>query len=229
MFAAARAWPRWLRSALAVGVVACAGCTSAGGVGSLASEGLGGRPARLDLDCTTLVYGHDDRGETSFLLTDIPVDDLLKGRVRDGQVLHVQLLWTPKAGATPMDPTATNVSVRHVIMTDGEVGLYGGAGFALPSHAPGRSVLSLQLRDTSVRLLDATDGFRDPLSPARIRGGFTATLDDRLTQRLQRAASQLVTNALGHRTYVDAASPPPPPVTPGRSRQVARSRAVAGS
>lgn len=168
------------------------------------SRSLGGDPVVLDFAHDTVVYTHDPDGDTSFFLTNIPVARILDGTAESGQILHIDLLWMPKAGATPMDPTATNSSVRHVVVADGEVGVYGGAGFALPAGKLGRARATIELRDTSVRLLDATDGFTDPLTPARITGTFTADLDPRTARRLHRAMSQFVTNALGRSVFVRA-------------------------
>jgi hypothetical protein len=176
--------------------VAVTGCAPGGGLGPLRSESLNDDPIVLDSDYTTLVYHHETGGDTSFVLSDVSARDLVGGAVRNGQVMHIQLLWLPKPGATPMDSTATNASIRHVIISNGEVGVYAGAGFALPSGKPGDRTLKLSVRDASVRLLEATDGFTDPLSPARITGTFTAVNDPREVRRLKNAVSQFVTNAM---------------------------------
>ena len=118
--------------------------------------------------------------------------------------MHLELLWVPRAGATPMDSSATNVTIRHIVMSGGEVGVYGGAGFAIPGSDPGAARLRISVRDTTLRLLDSTDGFKDPLSPTRVVGSFTAKLDPVKSLKLRHAMSQLVTNALGRSTYVRA-------------------------
>ena len=96
-----------------------------------------------------------------------------------------------------MDSSATNVSIRHIIIADGEVGVYGGAGFAMPRGEPGKKKLPIALKDGTVRLLESTDGFNDLLSPAKITGDFTAYLQPETARMIHRAISQLVTNALG--------------------------------
>jgi hypothetical protein len=172
--------------------------------GSLRVESLGDQAGFLAVDYHTVVYGQDVQdvdGDTSFMLTNIPLDDLLDGNVQNGQIMHVTLLWQPKAGSTPIEDSATNVSIRHVIIADGEVGLYGGAGYADASRA-GRPRVRIAIRDATVRLLESTEAFHDPLSPAGVSGTFTAELDPKLTRRLQRAASQLLTNALGRTRFV---------------------------
>jgi hypothetical protein len=180
-----------------------ASCVGGGQVqGSIRAESLGEPPAVLNAEYVSIVYFHDPNGETSFLLTDVPARELLAGDVRHAQVMHVQLLWQPKAGATPMDATATNATIRHVIVVDGEVGIYGGAGFALPNGKLGHGRIQVALRDATVRLLESTDGFKDPLTPARITGSFTAENDPQLARKVHRAISQIVTTALGRTRFV---------------------------
>lgn len=200
----ARALPgRALWAAAAALLVA--GCASKSAPSVLESRSLGPTPVVLDAEFDTVVYTHDPDGDTSFFLTDIPVDDLLSGRAIAGQILHIDMLWEPKAGYTPMDPTATNTSIRQVIVaTGGDVGLYVGAGFAEPKQLPGVRRLDMAVYNTTLRLLESTEGFVDPLTPAQVTGTFTAKLDDRLARRLHRAMSQFVTNTFGRTMFVSA-------------------------
>lgn len=178
-----------------------AGCTSATNSGSLRAASLGDNPVFLDGEYVTAVYAAD-HAETSFFLADVPLEDLLNGKVRRGSVVHINLLWVPLAGSTPMDSSATNVSVRFVVFADGEVGIYGGAGFAKLHGKSGQEELGLSIRDASLTLLESTDGFVDLLSPARLSGRLHAALDDLASRQIQYAASQMVTNALGRTRLV---------------------------
>lgn len=178
-----------------------AGCRGGQATGELRSVSFGPDPVMLMADFPTVVYSHQD-GDTSFILTDVPLSELLTGRVADGQVMHIDLLWTPRAGATPMDASATNASIRYIVMSAGELGVYGGAGFAMPGGTPGAPRLNVVVRDTSVRLMESTEGFEDLLSPSRTVGSFTAELDPARALKLRRAMSQVVTNALGRTTFV---------------------------
>jgi hypothetical protein len=183
------------------------GCAGGGAAtGSLRAESLGDDPVVLNARYVAVVYAQDDDDTLSFFLTEVPVEDLLAGEIAEGQVMHIELLWRPKAGATPMDSSATNASIRHVIMIDGELGLYGGAGFAMPRGEPGKDRMRISLRDATIRLLESTDGFADPLTPARMTGNFTAIHDPQLARKLHWAISQVVTNALGRSRFV--ARPP---------------------
>lgn len=186
--------------------IAC-GCAGRGAAtGSLRAESLGDDPVVLNARYVAAIYAQDDDGTLSFFLSEVPVEDLLAGEITDGQVMHIELLWRPKAGATPMDSSATNASIRHIIMTGGELGLYGGAGFAMPRGEPGEDRMRISLRDATIHLLESTDGFADPLTPARMTGNFTALHDPQLARKLHWAISQVVTNALGRSRFV--ARPP---------------------
>ena len=136
------------------------------------------------------------------MLSSIPPEQLMKGDVRNAQILHIELLWEPKAGQTPMDSAATNASIRYVIISNGEMGIYGGAGFALPDGDVTGTSVRVSLEDASLQLLEKTPGFHDLLGPAQLTGSFNATHDDVKTRQLNFATSQLVTNALGRTRYV---------------------------
>ena len=187
------------------------GCHGSGrGGGDLTVRSLGDDPVQLDSSFDRAFYAHDRLAESSFLLSDVSPDDLSSGDVEFAQVLHVGLLWQPEPGKTPMDQSATNVSLRYVVVARGEVGIYGGGGFALFSGTLGKDAISMTIRDSSLRLIDSTDGFHDALGAARITGSFHAVLDPDRARQVRFGISQLVTDALG------------------RSRMVRSTTAVAG-
>ncbi len=189
--------------AMGSAAAACAaGCSLGRATATLRAESLGEDPVYLKCDYTHVVYARLESTETSFFLTDIPLEDLLAGNVTTGIVVHLDLLWQPSAGNTPMDRSATNVSVRYIVFADGEVGIYGGAGFAMPRGKLGKGAMSLSLRDASMTLLDSTDGFVDLLSPARLTGTVTAGLDEKRARQIAYALNQIVTNALGYTRLV---------------------------
>lgn len=184
-------------------LIATTGCASrVGGDGVLRTRSLGDAPVELSARFSTRVYAHDRYGDTKMLLMDVPLEDVLAGAVRDGQLLHLEMLYLPKAGETPMDHSATNASIRHIVISDGEVGIYAGAGFAMPRGKPGAESLTFEVRDVTLRLVEATDGFVDPLTPARMTGAITATLDNDAARRMHYAMSQFVTNAMGRTRFV---------------------------
>lgn len=180
------------------------GCAKWGSAGSLHTRSLGDAPVVLPAQYVAAYFGPDPQGSTAFMLTDVPIDHVFDRKVAKGQILHVDLLWVPKPGRTPIDPSATNASLRLVVIIDGEVGVYGGAGFALPSGPLDEKAVTLTLRDASLQLQDSTPGFRDLLSPAQMTGTFTAKRDEVKTRKLNDAASQIVTDALGRTRIVQA-------------------------
>lgn len=177
-----------------------------GVAGSLRAQSLGNKPVVLAGDYVAAYFWHDPNQTTSFMLSDVPIEDVLAGHVRQGQILHIELLWLPKPGATPMDSSAADASIRYVIIANGEVGVYGGAGFLMPGGSLDGKTASMSLRDSSLQLEQATSGFVDLLSPGQMVGNFTATQDEAKTRQLNFAASQLVTNALGRTRYVQRGS-----------------------
>lgn len=193
-----------LAFALVLASIPIAGCSGRSlAAGSLRVESIGNDPVVLLARYRAAVYSDADPVETSFCLTDLPEEALMSAVPADGQIVHVDLLWQPLAGQTPMDDSAVNASIRYIIVVNQEVGIYGGAGFAVPQGKIGRRTLTVSIQQGSLKLLESTPGFVDVLGIAELRGKFTATLDNQATQRIQYAASQLVTNALGRSMYVD--------------------------
>lgn len=182
-----------------------AGCTAGRSPsGMLRAESLSGDRVVLVGRYVTAVYADHQSTETSFFLSDVPLAQILSGEVSEGHVVHLDLLWVPQPGTTPMDSQATNASIRYIVIAGDEVGIYGGAGFAVPHGQIGQNSLSISLRDASLTLIDSTDGFHDLLSPARLSGSFTATLDVQQTRQIHHAVSQIVSNALGRTRFVRA-------------------------
>jgi hypothetical protein len=163
---------------------------------------LSEEPAVLRGVFQTSLYSHDDNRGSSFLLADLPLETLLEGQFTQGQLLHVELLWVPKAGATPMDPAATNASSRLVVFAGDEVGIYGGAGFALPRGRMGDDRVTLTIRNASLGLQEATSGFVDLLGTSELTGRFTAEHHPARVRRLYLTMSQRVTDALGESLFV---------------------------
>lgn len=197
---------KWL-AALILAAGTLSGCgLFKGTAGAIEVRSLSDDPVTLASDFTTglFTYDEDTGAGASFMLTDVPLDDLFAGKVSSGQILHVQVLWIPLAGSTPMDASATNASIRYVVVADGEVGVYSGAGFAMPLDDLNDKRVTISLRDATLQLQDSTAGFNDLLSPANLSGNFKTQRDDRRARQMNRAASQLVTNALGKTRLVMA-------------------------
>jgi hypothetical protein len=179
-------------------------CTALkGSAGDLRAISLTDQSAMLPLRFVTAFYAPDRNGSTTVMLADAPLEKFLESPPEQGQILHVELLWNPLPGRTPMDPSATNASLRLIVFVQGEVGIYSGAGFALPFSDPAAGkTLSLTLRDATLQLEESTAGFRDVLGATQMTGSLTAAKDEKKTRLLNQAASQLVTNAFGRTRYV---------------------------
>jgi hypothetical protein len=180
------------------------GCTGIGASGSLRAVSLGARSLHVELPgtFTHASYVDDPLAGPSFMLSDVSPDDLIKQNITDGLIMHIELLWKPKAGYTPIDSDATNASIRFVVISHGEMGLYAGAGFALPDGDLTEDTVEIAIKDASLQLIESTPGFNDLLSPAQLTGTFTATKNDKMTRQMNMAASQIVTNKLGRTRYV---------------------------
>lgn len=138
------------------------------------------------------------------VLTDIDPDRLESDEAVSGQVLHVGFLWNPMPGRTAIDPTSTNISLRLLILSEGEAGLYGGGGFASVDGSPESGSMSLDIEGSDLRLIAHTKGFVDRLTPAELLGKFSVVRNEAQARRIRRAATQRVTNALGAIQWVDA-------------------------
>lgn len=183
------------------------GCAASGGGGSLRTVSLTPDHAELRGQFTTAIYAVNNESVASFYLSDIPVQQLLSGRYERGQIIHVEMLWLPRAGSTPIERTAANITVRKVVIVDGQAGVYGGMGFARPRGEPGANRLAVSIFEATLNLIDASPDFNDLLTPAILEGSFTAERDDRLTERIRYATSQHLTNLLGRVRYVEATAP----------------------
>lgn len=141
----------------------------------------------------TAVYAAEDSQTLHALLIAGPIDD-------PQQVAHLRMFWKPMAGRTPFDPSATNCSVRYIVFRDGEVGLYGGGGLLQPKDTPGADRFDGVLRNATLRLMDATEGFdRAPIGAnALAEGKFDAEHNRIRTLRLLRQVSQVLEDRLGY-------------------------------
>lgn len=141
-----------------------------------------------------------DLANTSFMSSDLSSEQLQNttGDAAElfGYVLHVELLWVPLAGKTAVDPDATNISIRLIVFSGHEVGIYGGGGFAWPKGEPGEEEYGVDIVGSNATLLAATNGFKDLLSPAQLSGRLRSKLNEAQNKQTRRAASQIVTNAL---------------------------------
>lgn len=181
--------------------IALAGCSLFDRTPTMTS--LDAEPVSLELSFIESSY-IVQASETSMLFSDVALHELLDGAPTTGSVLHAQILWGPKPGYTPVDPTATNVTLRWIVFSGGEVGVYGGAGFCWPRGKLGKGDYTISIEASTLSLIASTPGFVDLASPASITGTFSATFEPERAIRLRQAVSQLVTDAIGRPYWVDA-------------------------
>jgi len=187
-----------------------AGCSAFDGVfdrdvGDVELVALGSHPLILGREMVSAAYVRKE-SEDSFWFADVPLEALLaheKGnKLQNAMFVHAQLLWYPKPGMTPLDSTATNLTLRVVIVSEGEVGIYGGAGFARPKGDPTVGPITLAVEGGTLTLLEKTTGFHDLLSPVGFASSLTAPLEPETANRWRRTVSQFATNALGKSMWV---------------------------
>jgi hypothetical protein len=199
---------RLARAALAAPLLAlAAGCSITPG-GDVETTGDGDRAVRLASHFENGTFSVES-AQTTVVFSDIPYDDLARGTAKNGQFLHIEVLWRPKPGRTPTEPTSTNLSIRLVVVSNGEVGVYGGGGFAWVTKGHDYDdELALDITGSNLALLDKTPGFVDLLSPATMLGELGAMKNAENARATRRAASQFVTNRLGKvRWVMDDAQP----------------------
>jgi len=134
-----------------------------------------------------LAYRADDSQTADVYLTDLAIADLDPGvdpGSLTGSFIHVHLFLMPKAGKTPIESTASSVTIRYVVLSRGAIGVYGGGGFLLPSGSPGSSTFGGSLSDATMKLINSNSEFHDPLGPSTLSISFRAPLDESLARRM---------------------------------------------
>ena len=174
----------------------------------LTTSGLTDNPVKVTTTPGEAWYAIEP-AQVSYYASDIPLDKLAAGGKISGQVVNIEVIWEPRPGMTPLEPTTTNASIRLVVFAEGEVGVYGGGGFAWLRGKPEDGDMGLLLTGSNLSLIARTKGFVDLLTPAEMLGTVQGRMDEAKANALRRAASQAVTNALGSVRWVQAPSPKP--------------------
>ena len=159
-----------------------------GNASSLQLQSIGKNQMVLPVDCATVVCAEGFANEGDIWITDIPMDNLQSGNIRNGQIIRIQLLWFPKAGKTPLAETSTNFVIEHIIIAEGEVGIYGGGGYCWPKGTP-ENGMTLKIEDATIAIQQNSQHFADLLTPATLNGTVIGKADKE-TARLISAAAQ---------------------------------------
>ncbi len=181
------------------GMTRVLGLKDEGGVGGLTA--VGASTLSLPLEFDSVVYSLNDASE-SYWMSDVSLDEIAAGKVENGVLAHVQLLWRPYPGKTPTGASALNLAVRVLVISNGEMGLYSGGGFGDPSGDVGSDLVELVVMGSSVTLVAKSAGFVDLLSPGALLVDVAARLSPDEAVRYRRAAAQLITNKLQEPRWV---------------------------
>ncbi len=170
--------------------------------GTVRVSGFGEDAVRVESRLGFGIYTQRENVEHTFILSDVPLEQLVSGEVESGQIVHLEFLWMPRPGSTPVEAAGVNTSVRYILISEGELGIYSGAGFAMVRGQLDSDQVTIDVRDASLKLTDRTEGFADLLTPARLTATKGAQRDDRLTLQMHYALSQFVTDKLGISRFV---------------------------
>ena len=181
---------------LAVATLAASCAGLAGARASLVFESTS-QPHALAPAFTTRVFTARSLNSADIFLTDI--DDLATPDAHaermTGNILHVHMFLYPKAGRTPIDFTASNATITHVVLADGAYGVYSGGGFLLPARKPTKgSTFKGRIADATLKPTIATDAFADRLGWNELSGRISATRDDQRAGDIRAFLAALLAN-----------------------------------
>ncbi len=145
-------------------------------------------------------YTATDRSTADLYLSDIPLGDLNRAESFDdlvGTIVRIRMFVAPKPGKTPIEPTASTATIQAAVLSRGEIGLYGGGAFMLPSGKPGDRTFGGSVRGGSVRLLSSTPGFADLLGASRFTAGISIPHDEAAAAILSHVFEQAARTARG--------------------------------
>jgi hypothetical protein len=132
-------------------------------------------------------YWASDPNTADLYLTDLDSSQLDRGTDLSkvsGRILHIHMFIAPLAGSTPIASSACSVTVRHVVLAQGALGVYSGGGFMLPSGHPGDATFGGTISDATLRLTGKTVTFNDRLGPATLSASIATRHDESLAKRI---------------------------------------------
>jgi len=138
-------------------------------------------PVVLEPRVVSSGYRWRDASTADIFVSDIPAQRLASADSLEelsGSIVHIHMFLRPKPGKTPIETTASTVTIQCAVLARGEVGIYGGGGFMFPSGAPGDKSFGGSIRNASVKLLASTPGFADRLGAAELGAGIKAPEDE---------------------------------------------------
>jgi hypothetical protein len=121
-----------------------------------------------------------DENLADLYLTDLPPETLTSPEAlaaATGNIVHLRMIVHPRAGRTPIEPTAISASVVHVVLSGGQIGVYEGGGFFQPSGDATERTFGGSIAGGSMHLGAATPGFVDRLGASQLSAGVRAERD----------------------------------------------------
>jgi len=150
----------------------------------------------------TRAYQFADKNTADVYLTDLSDDELAAFFTESqdwsqitGTIAQVHLFLKPKPGRTPIEPTAASAAIRWIVITQGEIGVYDGAGFMIPGGNITKNSISGSIRNAPLRLTRRTPGFSDPLITPEIHIKFATKLDEQSASELASRVEALAARA----------------------------------
>ncbi|MGP1273349.1 MAG: hypothetical protein ACTS22_08435 [Phycisphaerales bacterium] len=137
----------------------------------------------------TAAYTFTDENTVDLYLSDLTPDELGRpwsdqGRPV-GQITHIHMFIRPRPGRTPIDPNASNATIRHLILApEGATGIYAGGGFLLPSSSAASGTFKGSIKSGTLALDAASLNFTDALGAARFRASLKVRRDDELARTI---------------------------------------------
>ena len=86
------------------------------------------------------------------------------------RILVVRSFWLPRKGRTPLTESGANLNIELLVESNGQKGLYRGAGFGRIGKAKPEKMLHFDIRSGTLRLSDMTGTFVGRLEGATVRG-----------------------------------------------------------
>ncbi len=178
----------------------CSGIGYGGTAGSSITRDSAG--LTFSAEYPTRAYTFNDRNTADVYLTDLSDAELSAffTESRDwsqitGTIARVHLFLNPKPGRTPIEPTAASASIRWIVITNGEIGVYDGAGFMSPSGRVTKGSINGSIRNAPLRLTRKTPRFADPLVTPEIDIKFGTKLDEQSADELAARVEALAARA----------------------------------
>lgn len=167
-----------------------------GGRGEFVSDE---QPTKLAPRFVTRVFDSTDDNTADIVLSDLDRETLQDRDAMDsavGQVIHARMFIAPKAGRTPIEPTACTVTLRYLVLAGDEYGIYAGGGFLLPGDRPSGRRFKGRILNASMRLVSSSPGFKDLIGSGRMSLSFSARRDAETVRRATRNGDFLAFSAL---------------------------------